>query len=152
MKKILGLVLAIVLGVTVTTMAFPANVSAIECEHSILGLRPWYSTLTTTTTDSTGAETCIIKSPGELKADNPNAVYFWTIALNISADISLMVGYVAIMLVIYGGFKYILSAGEPGKVALAKTIITNALIGLVIAILATVIVNTILTAIGANVK
>ena len=45
-----------------------------------------------------------------------------------------------------------MSTGEPPKVAQAKTIITNALIGLVIAILATVIVNTILIVVGSSAK
>ncbi|MDO4967309.1 MAG: pilin [Candidatus Saccharibacteria bacterium] len=150
MKKIFSLVLALILGITVTTVAFPSEASALDCEHSILGLRPWYAGLTTTAKDSTGTETCVIKSPGQISSDNPQASYFWTIVLNISADISLIAGYVAIIFMVYGGYKYIMSTGEPGKVAMAKSIITNALIGLVIAILATVIVNTILMVIGAN--
>ena len=41
-----------------------------------------------------------------------------------------------------------MSTGEPGKVTEAKKMITNALIGLIIAVLATVIVNTILVVLG----
>lgn len=153
MKKIVSLVLTLILGITITTAALPANtyaLSASDCEKSFLGLRPWYSGLSEVKKDSTGRETCVIKSPGEIDADNAQASYFWTIVLNISADVSLLVGYVALIFLIYGGYKYILSTGEPGKVAMAKTIITNALIGLAIAILATVIVNTILVVVGSN--
>ena len=86
---------------------------------------------------------------GKTASGDDLASFVWKIVLNISADIALLVGYAAIGFVIYGGFKYIMSTGEPGKVAEAKKMITNALIGLVIAVLATVIVNTILVVIGA---
>lgn len=48
---------------------------------------------------------------------------------------------IAVGFVIYGGYKYIASQGEPDKTNEARHMITNALIGLVIASLATVIVN-----------
>ncbi len=50
-------------------------------------------------------------------------------------------GLVAIGFVIYGGFRFILSTGEPDKAKDARQTIINSLIGLVIALLATVIVN-----------
>lgn len=154
MKKILGFILALALGITTTFAVFPAgNASATtvaDCQKTFLGLRPWYSGLVEVTTDSMQRDVCTIKSPGSITESSAQAAYFWTIILNISADVSLLVGYVAIIFVVYGGYKYILSNGEPGKVAMGKTILTNALIGLVIAILATVIVNTILMVIGAN--
>ena len=153
MKKIANLVLMLVLGMTVTTAILPVNTYALspaDCEKTFIGLRPWYAGLSDVKADSTGRDTCVIKSPGTLTTSNPQASYFWTIVLNLSADISLLVGYAAIIFVIYGGYKYILSAGEPGKVAMAKTIITNSLIGLVISILATVIVNTIILVVGAG--
>ncbi len=146
MKKILSFIFAVVLGSTVTVATFPVgSASAIECEKTFIGLRPWYMGLTGTASVD-GKETCIIKKPEEAG----EAKFIWTIILNISADLSLLVGYAAIVFVIFGGFKYILSTGEPGKVAAAKMIITNALIGLVIAILATVIVNTILAVLGGS--
>lgn len=154
MKKILSFIFAIMLGATVTAAAFPVgNASALDCEKTFLGLRPWYMNLTDTVTVKTddnkeGKETCIIKSPevaGEAK-------FVWTIILNISADLSLIVGYVALIFLIYGGFKYILSTGEPQGVSTAKKTITNALIGLAISILATVIVNTIIMVVGGSAK
>lgn len=48
---------------------------------------------------------------------------------------------VAIGFVIYGGFQYMISQGEPDKTKNARTTIINAVIGLVIATLGTVIVN-----------
>lgn len=56
------------------------------------------------------------------------------IALRIAA-------LVAIGFIINGGFKFILSQGEPDKATSARHTIINAVIGLVIAMLATLIVN-----------
>ena len=117
-----------------------------NCERTFLGMRPWYMGLTETTTDATGKSSCIIKSPGGSEAEL--STFVWTIVLNVLADLTLLVGYVALGFIIWGGFKYILSNGEPSKVAQAKTTLTNAMIGLVIAILSTVIVNTILAVFG----
>lgn len=50
-------------------------------------------------------------------------------------------GVVAVFYVIYGGYKYILSAGEPDKAAGGQTTIINALVGLLLAMFATAIVN-----------
>lgn len=57
-------------------------------------------------------------------------------------EILLRVGaIVAVGFVIYGGFMFMLSRGEPDKAANARRGIVNALIGLVIAIFATGIVS-----------
>ncbi len=57
-------------------------------------------------------------------------------------DIILRVsGLAAVGFVIYGGFQYILSQGEPEQTKGAKSTILNAFIGLVIAMLATAVVN-----------
>jgi len=57
-------------------------------------------------------------------------------------EILLRIGaIVAVGFVIYGGFMYITSQGEPDKAAAARTTIINALVGLVVAILATAIIS-----------
>lgn len=56
-------------------------------------------------------------------------------------EILLRVGaIVAVGYVIYGGFMYLTSQGEPDKAKNAQQTITNAVIGLIIALLATGIV------------
>jgi len=52
-----------------------------------------------------------------------------------------LAGLIAVAFVIYGGFNYITSQGEPDKTKSARQRIVNALIGLVITIFATVIVS-----------
>jgi hypothetical protein len=53
---------------------------------------------------------------------------------------SWVVGVVSVIMIIFGGFKYITSGGDAGKVTSAKNTILYALVGLVIAALAQVIV------------
>lgn len=129
----------------ITAATFPVgNTYAADCSSkTFLGLRPWYDGLTTEVNGS-----CVIQQ----KKSDELPSFVWRIVLNIISDVTLVVGYVAIIFVIYGGYKYIMSTGEPGKVSASKQIITNALIGLVISILATVIVNTIIAVVSGAAK
>ncbi len=57
---------------------------------------------------------------------------------------SIIVGAVAIIMVIYGGFRYIISGGDSGRVGNAKNTLIYAIIGLVIVALAQLIVHFVL--------
>ena len=76
------------------------------------------------------------------------ATFVWSIVLNVLIDLFSATGYVAVIFIIYGGFKYIMSQGDPGNVAKAKQILTSAAIGVGIALLASVVVNTIIQVIS----
>ena len=56
-----------------------------------------------------------------------------------------VIGFVAVAFIIFGGFQYTTSAGDPGKVKKAKDTILYGIIGLVVAMLAYAIVNFVLT-------
>lgn len=58
--------------------------------------------------------------------------------------ISVIVGIVAVIMIIWGGFKYITSGGTSEKVTTAKNTILYALIGLIIVALAQIIVRFVL--------
>lgn len=58
--------------------------------------------------------------------------------------ISIIVGVVAVIMIIYGGFRYITSGGTSEKVTTAKNTILYGLIGLIIVALAQVIVKFVL--------
>ncbi len=68
-----------------------------------------------------------------------------SIGRNIVDIFSLIVGIVSIIMLIYGGFRYITSGGESGRVGNAKNTIIYAIIGLVIVAVAQVIVTFVLT-------
>lgn len=56
-----------------------------------------------------------------------------------------VIGFVAVAFIIFGGFQYTTSAGDPGKVKKAKDTILYGIIGLVVAMLAYAIVNFVLS-------
>lgn len=55
--------------------------------------------------------------------------------------LSIIVGVIAVIMIIFGGFRYVTSGGDTTKVSSAKTTILYALIGLVIVAIAQVIVK-----------
>ena len=55
--------------------------------------------------------------------------------------LSVVVGVVAVIMIIYGGFRYITSGGESGNVQSAKNTLLFAIVGLVIVALAQIIVR-----------
>ena len=56
-----------------------------------------------------------------------------------------VLGFVAAVMIIFGGVQYVTSAGDAAKVAKAKNTIIFAVVGLVISLLAFAIVNFVLT-------
>ena len=58
---------------------------------------------------------------------------------------SIVVDVTAVIMIIVGGFQYITSGGDSGKVTTAKNTILFAIVGLVIVALAQVIVNFVLS-------
>ena len=58
--------------------------------------------------------------------------------------LSLVVGLISVIFLIFGGFKYVTSGGDSGKVTSAKNTILYALIGLVIVSIAQVVVRVVL--------
>ena len=73
------------------------------------------------------------------------------IASGIVNIFSLVVGAIAIIMIIYGGFRYITSGGDSGRVGNAKNTLIYAIVGLIIVALAQVIVHVILNRIGAEI-
>lgn len=105
--------------------------SAAECtgNESIKILPKWYKYLNPTPT----ANGCEL-SPGFPQNISRILLAVFEILLRI-------VGIITVVFVIYGGFQYLTSTGEPDKAKAGRTTIMNALVGMMLAILATVIVN-----------
>ena len=68
-----------------------------------------------------------------------------SIARKIINLFSIIVGIVAVIMIIYGGFRYITSGGDSGRVGNAKNTLIYAIIGLIIVALAQFIVHFVLT-------
>lgn len=112
----------------VTTISPVALAAKCENEVSLVpGAKPWYSGLC-----KAGTNDIQISDPGQAAV---------AIGLNILGAILVLAGYVAVGYVIWGGFNYMTAAGDSGKISSAKTMIQNALIGLLIALSAVAIVT-----------
>ena len=64
-----------------------------------------------------------------------------SLATKVVNIFSVIVGIVAVIMIIYGGFKYITSGGDSGNVSSAKNTLIYAIIGLIIVALAQIIVH-----------
>lgn len=82
--------------------------------------------------------------PTELIGDNG-------VFSRLTNTILLIVGLISVIMLVYGGLRYILSGGDSKKVTDAKNTILYAIIGLIISLLAFAIVNFVLNSvIGVN--
>lgn len=64
----------------------------------------------------------------------------------------IIAGVLAVAYLIYSGIRYIMSGGDASKAKEAQQGITNAIIGLVVALVAFVVVQFVFQAIGANIQ
>lgn len=108
------------------------------CNTRLLGMPTWYDGLVNTRADSQG-NTCSIMSPRDYETGMSGFV--WRIALNVIEALLIIIGYASVIMIITGGFLYMVAAGESGKIVSAKKTIFNAVIGLVVALSAVAIVN-----------
>lgn len=138
--------IALLFVATASAIGFGGTVSAARCSGAVLGFAPWYQHLT-----YNEGENCRIKAVSDQQGNTAKSVklesFIWTVALNVVQILMTAVAYVAVFFIIKGGFNYITSRGDSGNMASAKQNIQNAIIGLVIALLASSIVNAIAGAI-----
>ncbi len=66
---------------------------------------------------------------------------------NVINLFSIVIGIIAVIMVMFSGFKYVTAAGDSGSLTTAKQTLIYAIVGLVIAALAQVIVQFVLRAV-----
>lgn len=145
MKRRVLIILSGIMIAMSTLVMHPAPTLAAgeDCGGSFLGLRPWYYGVC-----SGEGEDTVIVSPK--KDDGELAKFIWKIVMNVLFDLSLVIGYLALAMVVYGGYQYISSQGDPGKMAKGKKTLMSAVIGTTIALSASVIIHTVSTVLGAG--
>lgn len=79
------------------------------------------------------------------KANQPAQSGVFTILKNVINILLIVVGIVAVIMIVVGGLRYVLSAGDSNAINGAKNTILYAVVGLVIAVLSFSIVNFVLT-------
>lgn len=85
---------------------------------------------------------------GKDDADKPDSLT--NLIAKIVNILSVLIGTIAVIMLIYGGFRYVTSAGNDAGVQAAKNTILYAIIGLIIVALAQVIVKFVLTNVGGD--
>ncbi len=110
------------------------------CPNQNVFLPSWYDNMCVSETNPN------IVSPNESSGSaetTGNNIGAWLaqIAINLVTLLLTVVGYVSLAYVIYGGFKYMTSGDNSSGTQAARKTITNALIGLVISIMAVAIVK-----------
>lgn len=75
---------------------------------------------------------------------------FGTIAKRVINIFSIVVGAVSVIMIIIGGFRYIISGGDSNSVTGAKNTIMYAIIGLVIVLFAQIIVRFVFSNVGTG--
>lgn len=120
--SLLGAALLLVVPMAVPAMASAASIQGNLCGGASLKLDSNTSCASTSTA-----------------TNNLNS--FITKLVNV---FSVVVGVVAVVMIIFGGFRYITSGGDSGNISNAKNTIIYAIIGLVIVALAQFIVQFVL--------
>lgn len=109
------------------------------CESRPLGIPPWYRGLTGSSPD------CNLISPNDAGGLGP---FIWKIVLNIIEMVIVIVAYISVFFILYGGFQFLVGGSNPGMIEKARKTILNAVIGLVIAMGAIGITNLIFSIIS----
>lgn len=121
MKKLKSTILSLVVLATFSLAAFPLSVGAIAPPTGFDACNGSNSSSTICTGSTTDTLNPYLKT-------GVNVMFF-------------IVGALAVIMIIYSGIQYVISAGDSGKVAKAKNTLTYSIVGLVIAFLAYAIVN-----------
>lgn len=124
MKNIVKLVLPILMCGVLTVATVAMNVSALTLQEGVEAAR---------------CDGC----PADLFGDTG-------VFKQITNTILYIVGIVAVIMLIIGGIKYVVSGGDSKKVTDAKNTVLYAIIGLVISFLAFAIVNFVITALPSS--
>ncbi len=138
------------------TLAVPALVSAAsitstskpeDCSQRFLTFPTWFRGLVEVQEKPSmpGEYECVVQSPDAAGGLSP---FIWHIVLNVIEIGLQIVGYLTAFFIIWGGFQFLTSVGNPDIAAKARQTILNAAIGLVISIAAIAGVNLVFGIIG----
>lgn len=115
--------------------ATPANCT--QESGSFLGFPTWYKYLEP---NIVGTE-CKLTFPKDSAGNESVILAIPRILLAVFEIILRIAGLAAVGFIIFGGFQYLISQGEPDRTKGAKSTILNSVIGLAITLSATAIVN-----------
>lgn len=134
-----GFILLFMSTFSVLQISTTQTASAAPCEpaNSFLGIPTWYKYLEGE--NSSGRCSPVLEDRGDDDPRRFNVVL--PIALAVLEIFIRLAGIVAVVMVFIGAFRFITTQGNSEKAASARKTIINAIIGLVIVIIATTVVN-----------
>jgi hypothetical protein len=140
------LILTAAIGIVATDPRATARAADCKDSGTISVFPAWYKGLCNDKGDG-------IVSPKDIQKKLPNdtsgiATFITKIATNLVELLLYVVGYVSLIFIIWGGFKYMISGDNASGTSSAKKTILNAVIGLILSIMAIAIVNLITGAIA----
>ncbi len=130
-KKIQTIVLSLIMAFSFVSVSAPVMVSA----QTSIADQVCTGVLNTSGEDASGVSSC------DEESDNS----FGTIITKVINIFSILIGSVSVIMIIIGGFRYIISGGDQNNVTAAKNTIMYAIIGLVVVLFSQVIVRFVLT-------
>ena len=130
-KKISAAVLVVAISVTGVSTIVSSNASATQTK------KPEYNLSTGMSAAKTNDQEDTLFGEGGVFTSIVNILLF-------------LIGFLSVIMLIYGGIQYTLSSGDSGKVTNAKNTILYAVVGLIVAILSYAIVNFVLTSLNSN--
>src|SRR6185312_3712079 len=133
LKKIKGYLFV---AATLLTISVPAVVPTIAASAACSHIGNQVSSGAATAAGASGTDLC-----GGTGVQGTDLA---SLAAKIVDIFSIVVGAVAIIMIIYGGFRYITSGGDSNRVGSAKNTLIYAIVGLIIVALAQVIVHFVL--------
>lgn len=128
-KFALAILASLFVFVSVSPVAL-AQSNASACSRSFLGFPTWFKYL-----PMSPPPECTVQTAG---VGGSVAVLVLMALIEIML---VLAGIIALGFIIFGSYKFILSQGDPQKVAGARTTIANAVVGLIIAIVASRVVS-----------
>lgn len=130
-KKISSITLGLILALGLTYALTPVAVHA----QSTIADKVCTGVLNASGEEASDASSC--------EEDGENS--FSTIVTRVINIFSVLIGSISVIMIIIGGFRYIISGGDQNSVTAAKNTIMYAIIGLVVVLFSQVIVRFVLT-------
>lgn len=115
---------------------FTTFAAACRLPESVYGIPTWYKYLPGET-DPLNSSVCRVVMDFSFGA----LTSLLAIGLAVIEILLFIAGIIAVAFIVYGGFRYVLSQGSPENTKIAKDSVLNAVIGLVITIIATTVVR-----------
>ncbi len=136
MKKLTAYIsigfMALFMAAPVVALTSPTQPVSAACGDRVLGIPTWYRGLTT-------GPDCAIEMPSGGSTELSG--FIWKLVLNIVEMALVLVVYIAVGFILYGGFLFLTGGSNSGTVEKARKTILNAVIGLVIAMAAIALTN-----------